>query len=232
MYMKIAIIDDSKTQRENIKEILHNNGTQDVIETYASIKEYEQDNQYFDLLLLDIELPGEDGIAYVNHGLQKNSKIIYITSHSELMINAFHENVIGFIPKEQLLNLLIENIENARQKLEKGKKYVFKTLNGNIIFEEKDILYFCFRDTIVYVKIKQEKELLRLTAKYLSTIKSELSTVFYQVSRNYVVNLMKIQYIDVKTHEIMMEDGNCVTVSRRLWTEFKGKYNKMRYSND
>ena len=42
MYMKIAIIDDSKTQRENIKEILHNNGKQDVIETYASIKEYEQ----------------------------------------------------------------------------------------------------------------------------------------------------------------------------------------------
>ena len=82
--MKIAIIDDSKTQRENIKEILHNNGKQDVIETYASIKEYEQDNQYFDLLLLDIELPGEDGIAYVNHGLQKNSKIIYITSHSRI----------------------------------------------------------------------------------------------------------------------------------------------------
>lgn len=230
--MRIAIVDDNKTLRENIKEILYNNGKQDVIETYASIKEYEQDNQCFDLLLLDIELPGENGLDYVNHNFKEDVKIIYITSHTELMINAFHETVIGFIPKEQLSKLLIKTIEVARENLKNRKKYEFRALNGNIKIKEKDILYFYFEDTTVYVKITQEKEPIRLTAKYLSTIKTELSAAFYQVNRNYVVNLKKIQYINVKTHEITMENGKCITVSRRVWTEFKGKYNKMRYSND
>ena len=83
-------------------------------------------------------------------------------SHTELMINAFHETVIGFIPKEQLSKLLIKTIEVARENLKNRKKYEFRALNGNIKIKEKDILYFYFEDTTVYVKITQEKEPIRL----------------------------------------------------------------------
>lgn len=229
--MEIAIIDDNQILREKIKEILSSNNYHDVIDTYACIKEYHQSNKLYNLLLLDIELPGENGIVYVNQNLKKDIRIIYITSHTELMINAFHENVIGFIPKEQLSNLLIENVEKTRQNIEKEKKYEFKTLSGNFMIEKNKIVYFCYQDTIVYMKIIQG-ELIRLTAKYLSNIKLGLPDTFYQVNREYVVNLKKIKSVDVKAHCITLEDGKCVTVSRRLWTEFKGRYNMARYSND
>lgn len=54
-----------------------------------------------DLLFLDIEMPGKSGLAIRDELEKKNadSLIIFVTSHSETVWEAFGRNVIGFFEK-------------------------------------------------------------------------------------------------------------------------------------
>lgn len=79
-------------------------------------------NQDLDILILDIEMKDVDGITVKDtfQRKDKNTIIIFVTSHSELMPQAFGVNVIGFVTKnfieEQLppiLTLAVKKVLNT-----------------------------------------------------------------------------------------------------------------------
>lgn len=56
----------------------------------------------FDILFLDIEMTDISGIEIVKELTQYHLDIIFVTSHTEMIRQCFHRNVIGFVEKEHL----------------------------------------------------------------------------------------------------------------------------------
>lgn len=227
--MQIAIIDDSEFMRKRIINILTKEFLISEITSFASIKDYEDSKNNYDLLLLDIELPNENGIDYVNKNPQEHAFVIYVTSHDDAMSNAFNLNVIGFIMKVDIDKKLLLEVKKAEARLQFIKVYYLKTVFETLKVKESQILYFCSEDSIVFVQLMNHNKLIELTVKTLSVLEKKISENFFRVNRNYIINLKKVQRIDIKSKEIFLSNHISIKVSRRLWKDFKTRYGTARY---
>lgn len=120
--MNVAICDDNMTIHEQLHNLLsefsHQYGQEIKVFDFMNAQEvldYIQDEKAvkMDLLLLDIEMDGLDGIA-LNQYILKNDKIswiVYISNFVERMSEAFSEKTLGFISKpidQAVMNYLDE----------------------------------------------------------------------------------------------------------------------------
>lgn len=104
--MKIVICDDEHEVLEKVAQICKKSFLSKVtIYAFPSaeslLKNLSSDMGTIDLFILDIEMPGKSGL-WLKHELELNwyeSSIIYLTSHEELIHEAFGRNVIGFVDK-------------------------------------------------------------------------------------------------------------------------------------
>lgn len=110
--LHIAICDDDKAAVESHTEItencLKNCGSIGKVEAYTTsdnlLYDIAEDKFFFDLILLDIEMPGSTGmeIAEKIKPYLPNVKIIFITSHIEYAIDAFELSVFRYVPKSDM----------------------------------------------------------------------------------------------------------------------------------
>ena len=230
--MRIAIVDDNKLHRNKIIHILKECRKNDDISDFENIRDYERSGGVYDLLLLDIELKDEKGIRYIKNNPQKHRYVVYVSSYPEMMGEAFHSNVLGFIPKDKINALLVDKVNEVEQEIKKDKLYNFKTLDGDIRIEEYKILYFMYSDHTVCMKIENRKSFLYLSARSLSEINHKLSDNFYKVNRNTIVNIMKIKKIVPRGYELMTQDDKTIKVSDKKWNDFKSRYHSLRYTHE
>lgn len=230
--MRIAIVDDNKLHRNKIIHILKECRKNDDIFDFESIKEYENSKGVYDLLLLDIELKDEKGIKYIKNNPQKHRYVVYVSSYPEMMGEAFHTNVLGFIPKDKIDESLVDKVNEVEHEIKKDKLYTFKTLDDDIRIEEYKILYFVYSDHTVCMKLENRKSFVYLSARSLSEINQNLSENFYKVNRNTIVNIMKIKKIIPRGYELMTQDDKTIKVSDKKWKDFKSKYHSLRYTHE
>lgn len=230
--MRIAIVDDNKLHRNKMKQVLKECRKKDDISDFENIRDYERSEGVYELLLLDIELKDEKGIRYIKNNPQKHRYVVYVSSYPEMMGEAFHSNVLGFIPKDKINALLVDKVNEVEQEIKKDKLYNFKTLDGDIRIEEYKILYFVYSDHTVCMKIENRKSFLYLSARSLSEINHKLSDNFYKVNRNTIVNIMKIKKIVPRGYELMTQDDKTIKVSDKKWNDFKSRYHSLRYTHE
>lgn len=230
--MRIAIVDDNKLHRNKMKQVLKECRKKDDISDFENIRDYERSEGVYELLLLDIELKDEKGIRYIKNNPQKHRYVVYVSSYPEMMCEAFHSNVLGFIPKDKINALLVDKVNEVEQEIKKDKLYNFKTLDGDIRIEEYKILYFMYSDHTVCMKIENRKSFLYLSARSLSEINHKLSDNFYKVNRNTIVNIMKIKKIVPRGYELMTQDDKTIKVSDKKWNDFKSRYHSLRYTHE
>lgn len=229
--MKIAILDDSENMRNKIKNIVIQEYSENDVFTFSSILEYEQNQNVFDLLLLDIELQEEHGIEYIKCHPQKHCYVIYVSSHNEYMIDAFEINVMGFVPKNLIEERLLNQIHIVEKEILSKKSYVFDTLNGKIDLRESEVLYLYYSEHTVCLRMTNG-EILYLTARSLREVEKMLSNDFYKINRMQIVNLKKIKQLMKDTHEVLMLGNKKLKVSDRVWSKFKNAYQASRYHYD
>ena len=136
--MKIAILEDKIFFQQKIINLL--NFGSDLVHVYSDIDSYNLSNIYYDLLLLDINLNKYNGIDYIKKYENKQLFIIYISNYEEYMIDVFDSNVLGFIPKIKIDNLLVSKIEFARQKIQNMNRIILSIIGGKIEIRENDVV--------------------------------------------------------------------------------------------
>lgn len=147
---KILIIDDERSIRRTLKEILEfeNYEVEAVEDGIAGVKEAKQGN--YDVIFCDIKMPQMDGLEVLtklkNDGLE--TPIIMISGHGniETAVDSIKSGAYDFIEKPLDLNRILVTIKNAMEKtnlVEETK--VLKTQikkqvgNSNIVGESKPI---------------------------------------------------------------------------------------------
>lgn len=227
--LKIAVCDDDKTAVQTHKKIAENClkqcGSIGKIELYTTsnnlLYDITEDDFFFDLILLDIEMPRSTGmeIAEKIKPFLPNVKIIFITSHIEYAIDAFELSIFRYVPKNDIDKRLSAAIQDAIKliELEDGKTYTIQTSSRLEKIPYRDIYY-----------IEREGKNATITAiggiskvrKSLQQVYEELSAdEFIYIDRGCIVNM--IHLMQIKDGMVILKNGKALPISRSHLQEVK-----------
>lgn len=227
--MKIVICDDEEIFRKQLKihceRFIEENQIECELLECSSGEEVLQEDSV-DVLLLDIEMRGMDGVQ-VKNILQEHraeTRILFVSSHGEAMPEAYGREVYGFLCKPveyekfaaKMRFLLQDVMEQSRYILLENKKSTQKVLI-------KDILYIKAEGKYTKVYINQREDYF-FSDDTISDWKDLLGNYgFGLCQRSYLVNYNYIKKIE---HGVMLERSECLPLSRRLEKEFREEYKK------
>lgn len=231
--LRIAICDDDDnavaTHRDMTENCLSQSKSMGEIITYTSsenlLYDITEDGCFFDLILLDIEMPGNTGmeIAEKIKPYLANVKIIFITSHIEYAIDAFELSIFRYVPKNDIEKRLPIAIRDAIKLigLEEGKVYTIQTNSRLEKIPYKDI-YYIERDG-KNASISAAAGISKVR-KSLQQVYGELDAEeFIYIDRGSIVNMIHI--MQIKDGMAILANGVSLPISRAHLQEVKAQLN-------
>lgn len=217
--MRICVCDDEQRIRKMISEVCEvfflKQGIAYQLEEAGNAIDVIDMADQIDLLILDIEMPGMNGVSLKNI-LQRRAErllILFVTSHDEMMPEAFGRNVIGFCVKEQIGQRLQKYLKLAVSLMERDK-----LIDGK--YHSQDVLLI--HSEREYCSLCRENGADVLIRSSLTRMKRELEPVgFAQSNRAWLVNL---RYVESLGKGDVRVAGRKVPLSRSFAKDFKQKY--------
>lgn len=232
--IRVAICDDDKSavsmHEDIVKGSLHACGIGYEIVPYLQssnlLYDITEDGFFYDLILLDIEMPGITGMEISKEikPYLPNVKIIFVTSHIEYAIDAFELSIFRYIPKNDLENRLLSAITDAAKliELEAGLEYTIQTCNRMEKIPFRDILYI-HRDG---------KNSSIISSAGVSKVRKSLQQVYNEldakefifIDRGCIVNIIHI--MKISEGMALLKNGDQLPVSRSHLQKVKQQINK------
>ena len=118
MKLKVAICEDDHVLGDDIKRRILEIKPDYEIDIY-SIGESEIENIGYDIVFLDIEMPGRDGLSIAKELREKQygGHIVFLTSHTEFMPEAFKVKAFRFLTKPIKPNDLLETLSECEREI-------------------------------------------------------------------------------------------------------------------
>lgn len=229
----IAVCDDDVTARDmiaaSLKGIFAQHGVQAQIENYGSADSLQADmsQKMFDLLLLDIDMPGTDGITFAERLRAENNaiEIIYISSREDRVFDSLRSMPCGFIRKSRFLQDTAEIVALYLKKRTSRSKYPRLVLHTQMGMESIQL------DQIVYVEglgkyqnitLKDKDEPVRVRRSMQELEEELVSYGFLRVHKGYLVNYRFVRRIE--ENDLLLTTGQLLPISRRKLGEIKEQY--------
>ncbi|WP_278712773.1 LytR/AlgR family response regulator transcription factor [Eubacterium ventriosum] len=216
--MVIGICDDENVIRDKIEKICINETKKYcedvVIQKYSDGREVLEKD--FDILILDIEMEDVDGIVVKNY-FQKRKKdtiIIFVTSHNEMMSQAFGVNVMGFVAKSYLDNQLQVMLDGAM-------KRVMNTVSIEGV-DSRKVCYIQAEHIYNILHLENETEVsVRCSSADLEKMLEVVG--FIRVHSTYIINMAYVDHIKDKT---VLVNKREIPVSARLKSRLRKEYSR------
>ena len=146
MSYRAAICDDSTTDAEFVGSILHQwaaeRGIEVESERFASadafLFRYAEDKS-FDLLLLDVEMPGTDGVTLAKTVRQENEavQIVFITGYSDYIAEGYDVAALHYLVKPVSREKLFAVLDRAWEKHRRNARCLNLELSGELVRGER-----------------------------------------------------------------------------------------------
>lgn len=227
--IRIAIVDDEKVIREQIKKLIEKKQTDCEIDTYGTGEDLLKADSVYDIIFLDIQMDGMNGIDTARALRQKadNTVLIFITGVKEYVFDAFDVAAFHYLIKpieeykfSEVYNRAVLEVGKRKQKTN-GQLFV-KTRNRNATFNQSDILYIESRAKKVEIHTKTDT-----VEAYaaIGELEKQLVGSFYRCHRGYLVNMAFI--MEYGNDSITLNNGETIILSKDKYSEFVKVY--MRY---
>ena len=145
--MKILIIDDERSIRNSLKEILSDEGYDvDVAENGVSACSMVEKEKY-DVIFCDIKMPEMDGVETLTRLIDMgiDSAVVMISGHGDIetAVECIKKGAFDFIQKPLDLNRILITIKNAKEKvhLVKETRTLKKKVYGQEIVGESQAIH-------------------------------------------------------------------------------------------
>lgn len=227
--IRIAICDDEPDSVLRNREILQEctgrvKCVADMI-TYNNgemlLSDILDDNFFFDLILLDIEMPNISGMEIVQSIKPRlpNVRVIFITSHIKYAIDSFELSIFRYVPKDDLEKRLSYAVTDALKliMLENNKNYMVVTANRMEKVSFQDILYIQ-RDGKNAV-ITTFNGVIKVRKSLQSVLEELDAEEFIFIERGCIVNLIQVTHI--KNSMIYLKNQIGLPISRSHLQEVK-----------
>lgn len=181
-----------------------------------------QDGLYYDLFLLDIEMPGIDGreLAKSIHNNMPAAKVIFITSHLEYAVEAYEFSIFRYIPKTAIEEKLSAALNDFYKlyRLERNEFYTIQVKNYVEQLSYRDILYILKEGKYAVFHLANGRT--NSVRKTLAQIFKEINKdYFYFADRGCIVNLANV--IGMNENGILFSDNQRLAISKASISDFK-----------
>lgn len=234
--MQIAVCDDEKKIRDMFEEKIQRICPKADLTLYKSGKELLLSEESPDIVLLDIQMPGKNGMETARELRRNNKKaiIIFVTALEDYVFEAFDVGAFHYLVKpfddrkfEKVFMDAVAQLEerkeleavNIKRKVPSlmittGGKHI--TVNSEDIiyaevFDRKIVLHTIYEDIEYYGKMKE--------------LEKKVGDGFYRSHRAYLVNFNFIKKYDATT--IYLENGQAL-MAKQNYHEFVKCY--LRYN--
>ena len=221
--MKIALCDDSSIFRNDVrvKVEAYFNSLDIIIDEYESGESLLKALQIlsYDLLILDIEMGGIDGIETAKRIRNGGSDmpIILLTSHTEFAMDGYELGVYRFLAKPVQEEKLFSALDQLIQKMGEEQKVMLRVDGDDIIVKVNDIMYVSASNVYLDVVTKDKTYLIR---KKLKDLMKELpEDMFIQVHRSNIVNVNYVKSIN--NGAVVMQDGENISATKQKASDLK-----------
>lgn len=214
--MRIAVCDDEELFRIEFKSVLDKVliNAEYNIDTFSggsSLYEAFLKNP-FDLVFLDIEMPGIDGITLAKRlrAVSENVQIVFLTSHIEYALEGYEVNALRYLVKPVDMNKLSEVLKYIQDKKNNSRQIMIKQEGEDIVIDISDIIYMESMDKNVRIVTSKSEYITRYN---ISDYEEELkNSGFLRIHRGYLISLSKVKKI-VK-NDVVMDGDISLPVSR------------------
>ena len=234
--MQIAVCDDEKEIRDMFAEKIERLYPEADLLLYQSGEELLLSAGEPDILLLDIQMPGKNGMETAKELRRKNQKaiIIFVTALDDFVFQAFDVGAFHYLVKPfddgKFAKILLNAVKQFedRKKLERtggkrekpslmittGGKHITVNLEDIVyaeVFDRKVILHTMDSDIEYYGKMKELEE--------------KAGDEFFRTHRSFLVNFGFIRKYDATT--VYLEKGQAL-MAKQNYGEFVKQY--LRYN--
>ncbi len=229
----VAICDDEKSALNILSGALvnafRNYDVDAVVETFSCPQELlkRMKTCTFDLLFLDIEMPGMNGLTLTEQ-LRKDGNlldIIFISNREDLIFEALRFNPKGFIRKSRFLS----DVDGVLKTYFAYRKD--KATDRSLVVEDREQVLYIAIDTLIYIESIGKKQLAHIVKwehplelhKQMQQLEQELTPQgFLRIHKGYLVNYRFIQKIcDM---DVILTNGERLPVSYRRLAEIREGY--------
>lgn len=224
--MRVAICDDEKFFREELRSVLFAYKAERRLHMdvylYSSGEALLAERKVFDMVFLDYQMPGMDGMAAARELRRRNltCSIVFVTSYPEFVFEAFEVQPYRFLRKpitaEQTETLMTGFIRE-----QKKLAPITVMADGELVtIPSKDILYL--EGAGKYCIIRTVTETYN-SSKTLAQVHALLPQhCFYRSHKSYVINLYSIHSFEKGIAKLT--NGENATIGRSKMGEFKRIY--------
>jgi two-component system LytT family response regulator len=210
--MRAIIVDDERLARNELKRLLENFPSVEVIGEAANTDEASQliEELQPDVVFLDIQMPGKTGFEWLEEWDGFLPEIIFTTAFDEYALKAFEVNALDYVLKPIELARLSESIQKLESRFQRpasAEKSVTANhvLGGNdqIFVKDGEKCWFVRLDRVRlcesmgnYVRLFFDDQK-PLVLKSLNSLEERLDPkLFFRCNRKHIVNLNFIEKIE------------------------------------
>ena len=225
--MDIAVVDDEKAIREHICGLVEEQQPESRIETYATGEELLASGKRFDIVFLDIQMEGMNGIEAARSLREKNANLgvedtvlVFITGIRDYVFDAFDLYAFQYLLKPIDEGKFAEVLERAvREAAKKKERRVLFIKSRNLTLDQSEILYIESRAK--KVEIHTVRQTIEIYAA-MDELEAQLGDEFYRCHRAYIVNMDCITEYDGES--ITLTNGDRVYLTKKKYGEFVKAY--------
>ena len=218
MNLNITICDDERNAITVLKKHISQYNIQTdhniIVSAYLSAEDFllEYKKHPCDVALLDIEMPGIDGLSVARklRELDQETALVFLTSHLEYALKGYEVNALRYLTKPVKKEQLTEIINHLIEKNSEARKILLKAEDEMVMVSVRDILYMeaCNQDIRI---VTRDREYLR---RYnIRDYEEQLNPYFFvRCHRSYLVNLSHIARIAGR--DIVVDNQDIIPLSR------------------
>lgn len=233
--MRIAIVDDSRLARAELKQMLAQLPHMELVgeAENAQVARELVERTRPDVLLLDIHMPGKDGFALLDE-LVHVPAVVFVTAYDEFALRAFEVNALDYLLKpvtpERLARALAkfgtpdepEAQDPAPRQRGRSDRIFLRDGERCWFVRLADVRLLSVEGNYTRVHFGRERPLLARSLQYLEERLD--ASVFFRANRQQIVNLDWIERVDPWIGDglrVVLKDGTEVEVSRRQARELR-----------
>lgn len=210
--MKAIIVDDERLARNELKRLLENFPSIEVIGEAANTDEASQliEELQPDVAFLDIQMPGKTGFEWLEEWDGFLPEIIFTTAFDEYALKAFEVNALDYVLKPIELARLSESIQKLESRFQRPAS-TEKSVTANHVLGGNDQIFVKDGEKCWFVRLDRVRlcesmgnyvrlffdDQKPLVLKSLNSLEERLDPkLFFRCNRKHIVNLNFIEKIE------------------------------------
>ena len=233
MSLKIALCDDDSRALPIISGAAQSafsaRGLNPEITVFSSPKELLKalEETHFQLMLLDIEMPGMDGIELGKRlrAMGDDTRIVYVSEAESRVFESFQVQPLGFVRKSNFLNDITAVVElylKTNSAEDSGGYLELNVRSGLATVRSSTVRYIegSRNYQLLYVEGKPEPIEVKMTMDKLEQMTRPYG--YIRVHKGFLVNYLFIHRVTAT--EISLTDGTLIPIGRSKAGEVKARY--------